>query len=125
MNSFLLVAAGGALGAAARYGVSLQAARLLGPDRPWGTLLINVLGGLLMGVLAGRLATQPGGEGARLFLGVGVLGGFTTFSAFSLDAVTLIERRDWTAAALYVGVSVTLSIAALALGLALSRKAFA
>lgn len=126
MTNFLLVAAGGALGAVARYGVSVQAARLLGPERPWGTLLINVLGSLLMGLLAGRLALQSGsGEGVRLFLGVGLLGGFTTFSAFSLETVALLERREWATAALYVGGSVVLSVAALALGLALVRKAFA
>jgi CrcB protein len=94
---------------------------LAGPGLPVGTLAINVTGGLLMGVLAGLLARTTAGEPWRLFLGVGVLGGFTTFSAFSLDAVLLAERGQWVAAVGYVLASVVGSIAALVAGLALAR----
>jgi CrcB protein len=122
MDRFLLVAAGGGLGAAVRYGVGLQAARLFGPGAVWGTLSVNVLGGLLMGMLAGWLAARGvEGERLRLLLGVGVLGGFTTFSAFSLETFGLLERRAWAEAGAYVVASVALSTAALAAGVALGR----
>jgi CrcB protein len=118
-----LVALGGGIGASCRHLVTFLAARLVGPGFPAGTLTVNVLGGLLMGLLAGFLALRygGGGKGLRLFLGTGVLGGFTTFSAFSLDAVLLWERGAWAAALGYVIVSVVLSIAALLAGLSLSR----
>ena len=119
MQSFLLVGAGGALGAMARYSFSSAVGRLWTASFPLATLLINVIGSLLMGVLVGLLArTLPGWQdAARLFVGVGILGGFTTFSAFSLDAVTLIERGEWVPAVLYGLLSVLLSVAALFLGL--------
>ena len=120
MERFLLVAAGGAAGAVARYAVGLQATRLFGAGQVWGTLAVNVGGGLLMGLLAGWAASGAD-ERWRLLLGVGVLGGFTTFSAFSLETVGLLERREWAGASLYVLVSVGLSVAALALGLTLAR----
>ena len=120
MNLFLVMA-GGALGAGARHLASRAALTLVGPGLPVGTLAINVTGGLLMGVLAGLLARTAAGEPWRLFLGVGVLGGFTTFSAFSLDAVLLAERGQWVAAVGYVLASVVGSIAALVAGLALAR----
>ena len=85
-----LVALGGALGSLARYGVGLAAARWLGLGFPWGTLTVNIIGGLAMGLLAAR--TGPGDEALRLLLGVGLLGGFTTFSAFSLETVRLLEQ---------------------------------
>ena len=121
MNLFLVMA-GGAIGAGARHLAGRAALTLTGPDFPVGTLAINVTGGLLMGVLAGVLARTAAGEPWRLFLGVGVLGGFTTFSAFSLDAVLLAERGQWMAAAGYVAASVIGSIAALVAGLALARS---
>ena len=118
-----LVAFGGAIGAASRHLVNLAALRLLGPGFPAGTLTVNVVGGLLMGLLAGYFALrhEGGGQAMRLFLATGVLGGFTTFSAFSLDAVLLWERGDVAAATGYVLLSVVLSIGALLVGLAIMR----
>ena len=127
MTRFLIVAAGGALGAVARYGVGAWAQRLFPTAQwPWATLLVNVIGGLLMGLLAGWLAFRSGthSENLRLFAAVGVLGGFTTFSAFSLEAALMIERRQTAMAGGYVLVSVVLSIAALFLGLMVARRAF-
>ena len=98
MTRLLIVAAGGALGAVARYGIGLGAARLFPTAQwPWGTLAVNVVGGLLMGLLAGWLAFRGGAhaESLRLFAAVGVLGGFTTFSAFSLETALMIERRQF------------------------------
>jgi len=118
-----LVAFGGAIGAACRHLVNLAALRLLGPAFPAGTLVVNVVGGLLMGLLAGWLALkyESGGQALRLFLATGILGGFTTFSAFSLDAVLLWERGDVLTSVAYVLGSVVLSIAALLLGLFIMR----
>ena len=118
-----LVALGGAIGAAARHLVNAATLRLFGPAFPLGTLTVNVVGGFLMGCLAGYLAMKAtgGGQGIRLFLGAGILGGFTTFSAFSLEAVMLWERGALTAASLYVVGSVLLSILALLAGLSLAR----
>ncbi|MGQ7791411.1 fluoride efflux transporter CrcB [Faunimonas sp. B44] len=123
MLHVLIVGCGGALGAASRHLVNMAALRAFGTGFPYGTLTVNVLGGLLMGLLVGWLALKStaGGQEIRLFLATGVLGGFTTFSAFSLDAILLWERGAIAAAALYVGASVVLSIAALALGLGLVR----
>ena len=123
MIHLALVAIGGAIGAGSRHLVNLAALRLLGPGFPVGTVAVNVIGGLLMGLLAGYFALQysGGGQGLRLFLATGILGGFTTFSAFSLDAVLLWERGDIIGAALYVVLSVVLSIGALLVGLAIMR----
>jgi CrcB protein len=123
MTRFLIVAAGGALGAVGRYGL----ARLLPvPGWPWATLTANVVGGLLMGVLVGWLAFRSGvhGESLRLFAATGVLGGFTTFSAFSLETALMIERRQFALAGGYVAASVVVSIAALFIGLMVARRAF-
>ncbi|MGE0046901.1 MAG: fluoride efflux transporter CrcB [Hyphomonadaceae bacterium] len=120
MQNFLLVALGGALGASARYGAGLIAIQLGWAGFPWATLFVNVLGGLLMGMLAGWLA--EGGPALRLLLGVGVLGGFTTFSAFSIDAIRLIESNQAGAAFAYIAASVILSIGACWAGLALVRS---
>lgn len=114
----------------ARYGLSMAAMRLApGAAWPWGTFTANVLGGLAMGVLAGWLAFRAGAgvdhERMRLLLGVGLLGGFTTFSAFSLEAVLMIQRRDWGLAAAYMGGSAILAVAALFLGLFIARRVFA
>lgn len=127
MTRLLLVAAGGALGSVARYGVGVLAAKLApGAVWPWATLGVNLIGGALMGLLAGWLTARgQGGESVRLFAAVGVLGGFTTFSAFSLEVALMIERRQFGLAAGYTGLSVGLSVAALFLGLMLARRAFA
>lgn len=126
MNSLFFVMAGGAVGTAARYLFGRATLDAFGPAWPWGTLGVNVIGGLLMGVLVGALARAPGGgEAWRLLLGVGMLGGFTTFSAFALDAVAMIERGALSAALAYVLVSVAGSIAALFAGLTLTRMATA
>lgn len=120
MTPILQVALGGALGASARYLTGIAAARLLGAGFPWGTLIVNVAGSFAMGVLAVAMLQAPE---SRLgpFLITGLLGGFTTFSAFSLDAVSLFERGQAGLAAGYVAASVVLSLAALFAGLALFR----
>ena len=119
--TLLLVALGGALGAVARYLTGLAALRLLGAGFPWGTLAVNVAGSFAMGLLAVTLAHVGQTRLAPLLM-TGFLGGFTTFSAFSLDALTLWERVDALAAAAYVTASVILSLAALAAGLTLARS---
>jgi fluoride exporter len=124
MNSVVLVFLGAGLGGALRHAVDVGAARLFGTGFPWGTLSVNVLGGFAMGVLAGWLALKAG-EGwtqpVRLFLATGILGGFTTFSAFSLDAVILWNRGESAIAATYVLASVVLSIGGLLAGLFIVR----
>jgi len=124
MTHLLLVAAGGAIGAAGRHLVSGGALRLLGSGFPHGTLIVNVLGSFLMGLLIAWLALRAthGGGNLRLFLATGMLGGFTTFSAFSLDVVLLWERGHIEKAVLYALLSVTVSIAALVAGLAIGRS---
>lgn len=124
MQSYLLIALGGGIGAIGRHGLGQLTLRAFGPGFPYGTMAANIIGGLLMGLLAGWLATKDGGQNLRLFLGVGLLGGFTTFSAFSLDAWLMLERGRYGAFAAYVGGSVTLAIAALAVGLLIARKMF-
>lgn len=124
MDKLFLVALGGGIGATARYLVGVASLNRFGAGWPSGTLLVNVSGGLLMGILVGWLAHRGGAdqERVRLFLGVGLLGGFTTFSAFSLEAVLMIERRAYGEALIYALVSVGLSITALFLGLMLMRR---
>lgn len=126
MNHILLIAAGGALGATGRHLVGAASLRWFGPGWPWGTLAVNILGGLAMGLLVGWLAAGQRAHAAeiRYVLGVGLLGGFTTFSAFSLETVLMIERKAWLAAGGYVGLSVVASVAAVMLGLLLARSAF-
>lgn len=114
------VALGGAIGASARYLTNVAAMRLMGPGFPWGTFTVNILGSLAMGVLVVVLAKFGGMRFAPLLM-TGVLGGFTTFSAFSLDAVTIYERGELGLAAIYVGASVALSVLALFVGLSTSR----
>ena len=127
MNKILLVAAGGSVGSVARYLVGVMSLRAFGPGWPYGTFLVNLIGGLLMGVLAGWLALRGGADQERLrvLLGVGILGGFTTFSAFSLETALMIERKAYGVAAGYVALSVVLAIGALFAGLMLSRRVFA
>ena len=124
MERFLLVAAGGAAGAVARYAVGLQATRLFGAGQVWGTLAVNVTGCFAMGLLAAGLAFRGGQHLAPLLL-TGVLGGYTTFSAFSLDTLTLWERGAAALALGYVAASVLLSLMAVTAGLALGRGIFA
>jgi CrcB protein len=119
---FLIVFLGGGFGAALRHGVNLASARLLGTAFPYATLFENVTGSLVMGLLAGWFAFKGDlPQGWRLFLTTGMLGGYTTFSAFSLDTALLYERGELALAALYVLASVALSIGGLFAGLALVR----
>jgi len=127
MTNLLLIAAGGALGAVSRHLTGQFFLRVIGPDWPYGTFAVNVIGGLLMGGFIGWLA-QAGRADAnelRAFFAVGALGGFTTFSAFSLDAVVMIDRRQWVDAGIYISGSVVLSILALFVGMLLARRVFA
>jgi fluoride exporter len=123
------VAVGGAFGAALRYQLGRSLTGWLGPAAmtafPWATLAVNTVGSLLMGFLAGWLAFRggAGGEQLRLLLGIGLLGGFTTFSAFSLELVLLVERGQLGLAALYALLSLTLGVCGLFAGLALMRAA--
>ena len=123
----MLVALGGALGSVARYGVGGLTLRWLGSDWPFGTFAVNIIGGALIGALAGFLAVRWGAdeERLRLLFQVGVLGGFTTFSAFSLETVMMIERRAYVSAASYTLGSVTLSVLAVFVGLTLARRILA
>lgn len=127
MHNLLLVALGGGTGAVARYLLGMQAFRAWGSGWPYGTFAANVLGGLLMGLLAGVLAFKGGAdqERWRLLLGVGALGGFTTFSAYSLEIALMIEKRAYGPAAAYAIGSVVLATAALFAGLVLARRLFA
>ena len=120
---FLVVFLGGGLGAALRHGVNLASARWLGTGFPYATMIENVSGSLVMGLLAGYFTFRGGpSQHWQLFLTTGILGGYTTFSAFSLDAALLYERGALGLAALYVLGSVVLSIAGLFAGLALARN---
>lgn len=122
MTPLLLVMLGGAFGSGARYLVGMAALRIAGPGFPWGTLAVNLIGGLGMGLLVGILTRlSDGGEQVRLLLGVGVLGGFTTFSAFSLETWLMIERGEIIVAALYVLASVIGAVSLLGAGLWLAR----
>jgi CrcB protein len=127
MSKLLLVVLGGGAGAAARYAVGSHAWRLFGTAWPYGTFICNVVGGLAMGLLVGFLAHRGGAdqERLRLLFGVGVLGGFTTFSAFSLETALMIEKSRYAQAFTYVSASVLLSVAALFAGLIVARRLFA
>lgn len=119
---YLIVFLGGGLGAAIRHGVNLSLGRLLGTSFPYATLLINVTGSLIMGLVAAYFAFKGGAsQHWRLFLTTGILGGYTTFSTFSLDVVSLYERGEVSAAALYVLLSVVVSIGGLFAGFAIVR----
>ena len=123
ITTLAAIGMGGAFGAISRYGVNLAATHLIGHGFPWGTLTVNVAGSFVMGIMIALFAHfwQPP-EALRLFLVTGFLGGFTTFSTFSLDIVTLFERGEFVSALLYGSASVLLSIGALLTGMALIRS---
>src|SRR6476661_8583302 len=119
---YLIVFIGAGFGGALRHGVNVASTRLFGFSFPFGTLIVNVAGSFAMGLLAGYFAFRPGiNQHMRLFLTTGILGGFTTFSAFSLDTALLVERHSYGLAAGYVVGSVAAGLSALFLGLALFR----
>jgi CrcB protein len=121
---YLIVFIGAGIGGALRHGVNVGAARWFGYGFPFGTLIVNVIGSFAMGLLAGYFAFRPGlAQHMRLFLTTGILGGFTTFSAFSLDAALLVERHSFGLAAGYMVGSVAASVSALFFGLAVFRGA--
>jgi fluoride exporter len=120
---YLIVFLGGGIGAAMRHGINIAVARMLGTAFPYGTLLINISGSFIMGLIAAYFAFKgDASQHWRLFLTTGILGGYTTFSAFSLDAALLYERGEVGLAALYVVASVAVSIAGLFAGFALVRQ---
>ena len=123
MYPYLLVAVGGAIGSVLRYGTGVFVGTLWRNSFPLGTLLINIVGSLLMGLFVGLMARllPTWQSDARLFFAVGVLGGFTTFSSFSLDAISMIERGDVLLATLYVVLSVAIAVPALYIGLIIMR----
>ncbi len=124
MMSYLIVFVGAGIGGMMRHGANIAVTRALGTTFPWGIMTINVFGCLLMGLLVGWFALRgQAGQEWRLFLTTGVLGGFTTFSAFSLDAALLYERGELGLAALYVVGSVVLSLIGVFAGLWLVRHA--
>jgi fluoride exporter len=123
MIAYLIVALGSGIGGALRHAVNVGAPRLMGAGWPYGTFAVNVLGSFAMGAIAGYFAFKgTGSQRWLLFLTTGILGGFTTFSAFSLDVALLVERGRLGATASYLLGSVVLSIAALFLGLAIARR---
>jgi CrcB protein len=120
--TILWVALGGALGSAARYGVNVWSARMLGSEFPWHTMIVNILGCFAMGALVGLMALKLSvSNDIRAFLTTGILGGFTTFSAFSLDFALLVERKSYGAAGAYAAGSVLVSLLAVFAGLYLVR----
>ena len=121
LGHVIQVAIGGAFGASARYLVNVGAMRLMGPGFPWATLAGNIAGSFLMGVLVVVLAHKDGGTRLAPLLMTGALGGFTTFSAFSLDALTLWERGNHALAGFYVAASVALSLGAIVAAIWLTR----
>ncbi len=122
MKLVLLAALGGSIGAALRYLVSLASGALFGLSFPWGTIIVNIVGSLTMGLVIGLAASKFHlTNELRVFAATGILGGFTTFSAFSLDFALLFERKDYGLAGLYLAASVGFSILALFAGLYLVR----
>ena len=127
MFPILLVGAGGAVGSICRYLLGVSSMRAFGTAWPFGTFAANLIGGVLMGCLVGVLAHRGGTdqERWRLLLGVGVLGGFTTFSSFSLEVALMIERRAYANAVAYSLASVVLAVSGVFLGLLLMRRLLA
>jgi len=125
MKMVLMAAMGGAIGAAGRYLVGVGALRLIGSGFPWGTLIVNIAGSFIMGVMIEAVALRYSvSNEVKTFLATGILGGFTTFSAFSLDFAVLMERKTEGLAAVYLGASVGFSILALFAGLYFARAVF-
>jgi CrcB protein len=126
MKLLLLASAGGAIGAGARHLVNVGMGRMLGTAFPWGTLTVNIVGSFLMGLLIEYFLLRGiSSSETRTFLATGILGGFTTFSAFSLDVAVLMDRKEHAAAALYMAGSVGISILMLYAGFALARQVLA
>ncbi|WP_084417875.1 fluoride efflux transporter FluC [Henriciella litoralis] len=129
MNGFLYVALGGAIGASLRHGAGLATVRLGLLGWPWATFFVNLLGSLLMGLLIGwmtfRGETLAGGQETRLFLATGLLGGFTTFSAFSLEVARFVQEDQWPKAFAYAGLSVVAGLLLVMAGMMIMRKFFA
>ena len=122
MTSVLYAALGGAIGASLRYGVNVTSLKLFGANFPWGTMFVNVVGSFVMGLLVALMAQAwTTSQDMRIFLTTGILGGFTTFSAFSLDFAALWERKEHGLALAYAGGSVVLSLIAIFAGLWLAR----
>ena len=124
LKTLIYIALGGGIGSVARYLTALLAAATLGPRLPWGTLAVNIIGGFVMGLITGALEGRTHDPDFRLFLTTGVLGGFTTFSAFSLDAVRLMQNEGFAIAGAYIVASLALSIAGVMLGLVAARFLF-
>lgn len=123
LNHLLLAALGGAIGAAGRFVTGAVMLKLMGPGWPWGTYTVNIVGSLAMGLVIGWFAHKGGAGGsAQIFLATGILGGFTTFSAFSLETARMIETKAYTNAALYAGSSVILGVLMVFAGLFIIRK---
>lgn len=123
MFNLLLVAAGGAVGSVCRYLVGIATLRLFGPNFPWGTLTVNIVGSLAIGILVELIARRfDASIELRLLIVTGFLGGFTTFSAFSLDVISLFERGAVVQAGVYVASSILFSLLAVFVGLALVRS---
>lgn len=123
MLNVLLVAAGGAAGSVARYFTNVGMLRLMGPTFPWGTLAVNIVGSMLIGMFAELIMTKfSASEGLRLLLVTGFLGGYTTFSAFSWDIIMMVNRGDGLWALVYIAASILISLMAVMAGLALVRQ---
>ena len=123
MTNLLLVAAGGAIGASLRHLSGMAAVRLFGSGFPWGTLFVNVFGSFLMGLFIAWMVKKTGvSNDVRLFMATGILGGFTTFSAFSLDVANMVERGAMSSAFIYIAASVIISLAAVFIGLWFGRS---
>lgn len=123
MTNLFLVALGGAIGASLRHLSGIAALRIMGTGFPWGTLFVNVFGSLIMGFFIAWLTKRTGTSNEfRLFIATGILGGFTTFSAFSLDVANMVERGAMTSAFSYIAASVVISLAAVFIGLWFGRS---